>query len=171
MDCPRCGHPSQPDDRFCGACGSPLSAEAFEQLEHTGSITSIISTGTGTGTGTGGMSAVGSGRQFEIPTGSAILVVHRGPGEGQEYFLDQAAGVLRIGRAPDTDIFLDDVTVSRHHAELRHGAEGWSIRDIGSLNGTYVNRVRVEDQHLDGGDEVQVGKFRFVFLLGLDSPS
>jgi pSer/pThr/pTyr-binding forkhead associated (FHA) protein len=169
MDCPRCGHPSDPDDRFCGACGSPLSADAFEQLEHTGSITSIITNAPGTGSGA--MSAVGSGRQFEIPSGSALLVVHRGPGEGQEHFLDQAKGVLRIGRTQDADIFLDDVTVSRHHAELRHGAEGWSIRDVGSLNGTYVNRVRVEDQHLDGGDEVQIGKFRFVFLLGLDAGS
>ncbi len=169
MDCPRCGHPSHPDDRFCGSCGSPLSAEAFEQLEHTGSITSIIPAAPGTASGP--MSAVGSGRQFEIPSGSALLVVHRGPGEGQEYVLDQTAEVMRIGRAPDAEIFLDDVTVSRNHAELRHGAEGWSIRDVGSLNGTYVNRVRVEDQHLDGGDEVQVGKFRFVFLLGLDAGS
>ncbi len=74
-----------------------------------------------------------------------------------------------MGRAPEAAIFLDDVTVSRHHAEFRHGAEGWSVRDVGSLNGTYVNRVRVEDQHLNGGDEVQIGKFRFVFLLGLDA--
>lgn len=168
MTCPTCGHESAPDDRFCGACGSPLSAEAFESLEHTGSITSIIPT-SGPPTGSGAMSPVGSGRQFELPSGSALLVVHRGPGEGQEFVLDQAAGVLRIGRAPEADIFLDDVTVSRHHAELRHGAEGWSVRDVGSLNGTYVNRVRVEDRHLDGGDEVQIGKFRFVFLLGLDS--
>jgi pSer/pThr/pTyr-binding forkhead associated (FHA) protein len=83
--------------------------------------------------------------------------------------LDQAAGVLTVGRAPESDIFLDDVTVSRHHAELRHGAAGWSVRDVGSLNGTYVNRVRVDDQQLVGGDEVQIGKFRFVFLLGLES--
>jgi pSer/pThr/pTyr-binding forkhead associated (FHA) protein len=165
MTCPSCGHASAPDDRFCGSCGAPLSAEAFESIEHTGSITSIIPAGPGSGP----MSAVGSGRQFELESGSALLVVHRGPGEGQEFVLDQAAGVLRVGRAPEADIFLDDVTVSRHHAELRHGAEGWSVRDVGSLNGTYVNRVRVDDQQLAGGDEVQIGKFRFVFLLGLDS--
>ena len=64
--------------------------------------------------------------------------------------------------------FLDDVTVSRRHAEFRRGAEGWSVRDVGSLNGTYVNRVRVDDQRLMGGEEVQVGKFRFVFLVGVE---
>ncbi len=169
MPCPRCGHPADDDDRFCGSCGAPLSAEAFESLEHTGSITSIISAGPATGSGP--MSAVGSGRQFELPSGSALLVVHRGPGEGAEYVLDEAAGVMTVGRAPEAGIFLDDVTVSRRHAEFRHGAEGWSVRDVGSLNGTYVNRVRVEDQRLEGGDEVQIGKFRFVFLLGLESPS
>jgi pSer/pThr/pTyr-binding forkhead associated (FHA) protein len=167
MTCPSCGHENPADDRFCGACGSPLSAEAFESIEHTGSITSIIPAGPSTGSGA--MSAVGSGTQFELPSGSALLVVHRGPGEGQEFVLEQSADVLTVGRSPEATIFLDDVTVSRHHAEIRHGAEGWSVRDVGSLNGTYVNRVRVEDQHLSGGDEIQIGKFRFVFLLGLDS--
>jgi pSer/pThr/pTyr-binding forkhead associated (FHA) protein len=117
------------------------------------------------------MSAVGSGTQFDLPTGSALLVVHRGPGEGSEYVLDEAHGLMTVGRAPEAGIFLDDVTVSRHHAEFQHGVDGWSVRDVGSLNGTYVNRVRVEDQHLAGGDEVQIGKFRFVFLLGLESAS
>ena len=168
MTCASCGHENADDDRFCGSCGAPLSAEAFELIEHTGSITSIIPAGPVTGSG--GMSPVGSGTQFELPTGSALLVVHRGPGEGTEFVLEPSAGTVTVGRAPEAGIFLDDVTVSRHHAELRHGAEGWSIRDIGSLNGTYVNRVRVEDQHLNGGDEVQIGKFRFVFLLGLDTP-
>ena len=168
MNCPHCGHETAADDRFCGSCGAPLTAQAFESIEHT-SITSVVSPGPATGSGT--MAPVGSGRQFELPTGTAILVVHRGPGEGQEFVLEPEAGVIHIGRAPEAGIFLDDVTVSRHHAELRHGAEGWSIRDIGSLNGTYVNRARVEDQQLTGGDEVQIGKFRFVFLLGLESAS
>jgi pSer/pThr/pTyr-binding forkhead associated (FHA) protein len=167
--CPSCGHVSAAQDRFCASCGAPLSAEAFEILEHTGSITSIIAPGPATGSGA--MSPVGSGRQFELPSGSALLVVMRGPGEGTEFVLEDAVGVVTVGRAPEAGIFLDDVTVSRRHAEFRHGAEGWSVRDAGSLNGTYVNRVRVEDQHLGGGDEVQIGKFRFVFLLGLDAPS
>ncbi len=167
--CASCGHVNDAEDRFCGSCGAPLTAEAFEILEHTGSITGIIPTGPTTASG--GMSPVGSGRQFELPTGTALMVVHRGPGEGAEYVLDPSVGVVSVGRAPESGIFLDDVTVSRHHAELRHGAGGWSIRDVGSLNGTYVNRHRVEDQQLQGGDEVQIGKFRFVFLLGLDAPS
>ena len=116
------------------------------------------------------LSPVGSGRQFQLPTGTALLVVHRGPGEGTEYTLRPAEGTVTVGRAPESGIFLDDVTVSRRHAELRYGAEGWSIRDDGSLNGTYVNRVRVDDHRLSGGDEVQIGKFRFVFLLGLEGP-
>lgn len=132
-------------------------------------MTSILSSGPPTGSGA--MSPVGSGRQFDLPSGSALLVVHRGPGEGTEFVLPATADVVTVGRSPESGIFLDDVTVSRHHAEFRHGAEGWSVQDIGSLNGTYVNRVRVDDQHLGGGDEVQVGKFRFVFLLGLDAPS
>lgn len=167
--CPSCGHVSAAEDRFCASCGAPLSAEAFEQLEHTGSITSIISPGPSTGSGA--MSPVGSGRQFDLPSGNALLVVHRGQGEGTEFVLDAGSDVITVGRVPEAGIFLDDVTVSRRHAEFRHGAEGWSVRDIGSLNGTYVNRVRVDDQHLGGGDEVQIGKFRFVFLLGLDAPS
>jgi hypothetical protein len=167
--CAKCGHDNEDDDRFCGSCGTPLSAEAFDLLEHTGSITSIIPSGPATGSG--GMSPVGSGRQFELPTGNALLVVHRGTGEGTEFLLDPGSGVVTVGRAQEAGIFLDDVTVSRHHAELRHGPEGWSVRDAGSLNGTYVNRVRVDDQRLSGGDELQIGKFRFVFLLGLDTPS
>jgi anti-sigma factor RsiW len=67
------------------------------------------------------------------------------------------------------DVFLDDVTVSRHHADIRRGAQGWSIRDAGSLNGTYINRKRVEDHQLGGGDEIQIGKFRFVFLVGVET--
>jgi len=115
------------------------------------------------------MAAVGAATTAGLPTGSALLVVHRGPGEGQEFVLDPSAGIVRVGRTEDADVFLDDVTVSRHHAELRHGAEGWSIRDVGSLNGTYVNRTRVEDHRLQGGDEVQVGRFRLVVLLGVDT--
>ena len=78
------------------------------------------------------------------------------------------ADVVGVGRAHESDVFLDDVTVSRRHAEFRRGANGWSVRDVGSLNGIYVNRVRVEDQNLHGGDEVQIGKFRFVFLVGAE---
>jgi pSer/pThr/pTyr-binding forkhead associated (FHA) protein len=116
----------------------------------------------------GSQPAVGSGRGADIPSGGALLVVHRGPGQGSEFLLPANADVIGVGRTPESDVFLDDVTVSRRHAEFRRGAEGWSVRDVGSLNGTYVNRVRVDDQRLRGGDEVQIGKFRFVFLVDVD---
>ena len=97
-----------------------------------------------------------------------MLLVHRGPGEGSEFPLRAQSALVSVGRSPDSDIFLDDVTVSRHHATFRHGAEGWSISDAGSLNGTYVNRTRIDDRRLSGGDEVQIGRFRFIFLVGVE---
>ncbi|MEJ5945035.1 FHA domain-containing protein [Pseudokineococcus basanitobsidens] len=100
-----------------------------------------------------------------LPTGSALLVVQRGPNHGARFLLD--AGRTSAGRHPDSDIFLDDVTVSRRHAEfLREGsgeATRFLVRDAGSLNGTYVNRDRVDEVELSAGDEVQVGKYRLVF--------
>lgn len=164
MSCPQCGHPLTQEDHFCGACGAAV-------LPGDGLESTSISVGAGPATDSGALAAVGSGRQGQLPGGNALLVVHRGPGEGSEYLLEARSGVVRVGRSADAEVFLDDVTVSRHHAELRHGAEGWSIRDVGSLNGTYVNRVRVDDRQLAGGDEVQIGKFRFVFLVGSDSTS
>lgn len=166
MDCSRCGHHAAADDRFCGACGAPLDHAGFDSIEHTSAVFQP-----GPATGSGSLPPVGTGRHWDLPAGTAVLVVHRGPTEGQEFTLDPAKGVLRVGRSEDADIFLDDVTVSRHHAEFRHGAEGWSVRDTGSLNGTYVNRERVDDRRLSGGDEVQIGKFRFILLLGADSGS
>lgn len=157
--CSRCGHHGLAEDRFCGACGAPLDAPS---IDDTGSHTSIIPIVT---TGSGGMPAVGSGHGEDIPAGAALLIVHRGPGEGTTFVLPATSDVMTVGRSQEADIFLDDVTVSRHHAEFRRGAEGWSLRDNGSLNGTYVNRRRVDDQQLNGGDEVQLGKFRFVFLV------
>jgi pSer/pThr/pTyr-binding forkhead associated (FHA) protein len=164
MTCPACGKPIHPEDRFCAACGAAL-AQA-EELDQTGAITAIP--GSGPATGTGPAAALGSGIHRELPTGSALLVVHRGPAEGSEFLLPADADVVGVGRSPESDVFLDDVTVSRRHAEFRRGADGWSVRDVGSLNGTYVNRVRVDDQRLAGGDEVQIGKFRFVFLVGVE---
>lgn len=165
MDCTACGKPVHPEDRFCAACGAPLTTSA-EELDQTGAITAITSAGPPTGTGPA--AALGTGIHRELPTGSALLVVHRGPSEGSEFLLPADADIVGVGRSPESDVFLDDVTVSRRHAEFRHGADGWSVRDVGSLNGTYVNRVRVDDQRLNGGDEVQIGKFRFIFLVGVE---
>lgn len=96
-----------------------------------------------------------------LPSGSALLVVRRGPNVGARFLLD--ADVTTAGRHPHADIFLDDVTVSRRHAEfLRHGTI-FEIRDLGSLNGTYYDGVRIDTALLSDGAEVQVGKFRLTF--------
>jgi pSer/pThr/pTyr-binding forkhead associated (FHA) protein len=99
-----------------------------------------------------------------LPPGMALLVVRRGPNAGARFLLDH--DVTTSGRHPDSDIFLDDVTVSRRHAEFHRGSTGFTVRDVGSLNGTYVNRERVESSSLSNGDEVQIGKFRLVFIAG-----
>jgi pSer/pThr/pTyr-binding forkhead associated (FHA) protein len=99
-----------------------------------------------------------------LPAGSALLVVKRGPNAGSRFLLDQP--ITSAGRHPDSDIFLDDVTVSRRHAEFRLEAGEFHVVDVGSLNGTYVNREPVDSAVLANGDEVQIGKFRLVFLTG-----
>jgi len=96
-----------------------------------------------------------------LPSGSALLVVRRGPNVGARFLLD--ADVTTVGRHPEADIFLDDVTVSRRHAEfLRHGT-AFEVKDLGSLNGTYFDGVRIDTALLSDGAEVQVGKFRLTF--------
>jgi len=103
----------------------------------------------------------------EVPRGQGVLVVRRGPNVGARYTLEKP--VTRAGRHPDSDIFLDDITVSRRHADLERRPDGSVvIRDDGSLNGTYVNRERIEEQALAGGDEVQIGKFKLVYLVAGD---
>ena len=107
----------------------------------------------------GGVSGVDS-----LPAGSALLVVKRGPNAGSRFLLDR--DTTSAGRHPDSDIFLDDVTVSRRHAEFRRDGAEFVVVDVGSLNGTYVNREPVDTAVLANGDEVQIGKFRLVFLTG-----
>jgi pSer/pThr/pTyr-binding forkhead associated (FHA) protein len=108
---------------------------------------------------------VGAGRvSGQLPPGTALLAVRRGPNAGARFLLDH--DVTTSGRHPDSDIFLDDVTVSRRHAEFHRESGLFTVRDVGSLNGTYVNRERVESATLSNGDEVQIGKFRLVFIAG-----
>jgi pSer/pThr/pTyr-binding forkhead associated (FHA) protein len=96
-----------------------------------------------------------------LPSGSALLIARRGPNTGARFLLD--ADVTTVGRHPDADIFLDDVTVSRRHAEfIRHGV-AFEVRDLNSLNGTYFDGVRIDSALLSDGAEVQVGKFRLTF--------
>lgn len=100
-----------------------------------------------------------------LPDGSALLLVQRGPSAGARFLLHEDE--VLAGRHPDSDIFLDDITVSRRHAVFTRGSEGYSVRDLGSLNGTYVNRDRIEiEVLLSGGDEVQIGKFRLIYFSG-----
>ena len=148
--CHTCGHRNPGNANFCSSCGAHLDAPADE---HTMTLTPVdadsdddLSFGVD-----------------ELPEGAATLVVTRGPGAGSRFLLDES--VVRVGRHPDSDIFLDDVTVSRRHAELARGGPSWIVRDVGSLNGTYVNRQRIEDEaSLGNGDEVQIGRFKLVFL-------
>ncbi|WP_326693098.1 MULTISPECIES: FHA domain-containing protein [unclassified Streptomyces] len=99
-----------------------------------------------------------------LPVGSALLIVRRGPNSGSRFLLD--GELTTAGRHPESDIFLDDVTVSRRHVEFRRGSDGvFTVSDVGSLNGTYVNRERIESGvPLGNGDEVQIGKYRLVFF-------
>jgi len=96
--------------------------------------------------------------------GTALLVVLRGPNTGARFLLDDPE--ITSGRHPDSDIFLDDVTVSRKHAVFVREGDGYAVKDVGSLNGTYVNRGLVEHAVLRTGDEVQIGKFRLVYYSG-----
>ena len=96
-----------------------------------------------------------------LPSGSALLVVRRGPNVGARFLLD--ADVTTVGRHSDADIFLDDVTVSRRHTEFLRNVASFEIKDLGSLNGTYFDGVRIDSAHLSDGAEVQIGKFRLTF--------
>ncbi|MEY4436585.1 MAG: hypothetical protein RL100_49 [Actinomycetota bacterium] len=96
-----------------------------------------------------------------LPSGSALLIVQRGPNEGSRFLLDQ--DVTTVGRHPNADIFLDDVTVSRRHAEFHRHEKTFQIKDLASLNGTYFDGVRIENALLEDGAEVQIGKFRLTF--------
>ena len=103
--------------------------------------------------------------QLELPRGVGLLVIRRGSDEGPRFPLEKEQ--TTVGRHPDSDVFLDDVTVSRRHAVFVTEGQTTTVRDAGSLNGTYVNRQRIEQSVLASGDEVQVGKFKLVYLRGI----
>ena len=161
MFCTRCGHENPDDARFCAQCGAPLSRVEYASSPDATSIfqPGAFDEGPGDEPSEEAVGAVDA-----LPPGSALLVVKRGPNAGSRFLLDQ--DVTTAGRHPDSDIFLDDVTVSRRHAEFRREGGGFVVHDVGSLNGTYVNRQRIDVAALAGGDEVQIGKFRLVFIAG-----
>ncbi len=111
-----------------------------------------------------GLSAEDQATIDALRPGTALLVVLRGPNTGARFLLDDAQ--VSAGRHPDSDIFLDDVTVSRKHALFVRDGDGYAVQDVGSLNGTNVNRELVEHRVLNTGDEVQIGKFRLVYYAG-----
>ena len=155
--CARCGQENPEGARFCSHCGIALARGGAEP----GESTATISIGGDPNTM---IANVLSGAVDVLPLGSALLVVTRGPNAGSRFMLD--SDLTTAGRHPESDIFLDDVTVSRRHAEFYRHPRGFTVRDVGSLNGTYVNRERIEEADLNDGDEVQVGKFRLMFLAG-----
>src|SRR5207237_5557100 len=154
MFCNNCGHRNPSDAKFCSSCGAVLPTSADDTT-----VTFLPVEG-------GGETAeeeVGVTLP-ELPQGTGMLVVKRGPNAGSKFMLD--ADVTRAGRHPESDIFLDDITVSRRHAEFARADGGYQLRDVGSLNGTYLNRERIDDAPLGTGDEAQIGKFKLVVLSG-----
>ena len=161
--CTQCGQQNPEDSRFCARCGAPLTTAGGDSGAgpRPGEQTTTIS-----------MSGLESTEEHPdevdelgveaLPSGSALLVVKRGPNAGSRFLLDKE--LTTAGRHPESDIFLDDVTVSRRHAEFRREGTGFAVHDVGSLNGTYLNRERIDQAPLANGDEVQIGKFRLVYF-------
>jgi pSer/pThr/pTyr-binding forkhead associated (FHA) protein len=154
VHCPECGFVNAEGANYCQKCGAFLgdvapagegsgdTTEAY-QIDETGELKPV---------------------DLERVTGEgATLVIRAGGGRAGEVF-NVAGERMTIGRSPDAEVFLDDVTVSRNHALLVRRADGLYIDDLGSLNGTYVNRRRIESHKLSGGDELQVGKYKLTYL-------
>ena len=150
MVCTKCGHHNPDDSHFCANCGSPLDEDttiSFSPTELEDDVRDDLALSLS-----------------ELSTGQALLVVKRGPNAGSKFLLDRE--VTTVGRYPHSDIFLDDVTVSRQHARIRREEGKFYVDDVGSLNGTYVNRRRVDATQLANGDELQIGKFKLNFYAG-----
>lgn len=149
--CTNCGHRNPPDANFCSSCGAvlePTNADTTVTLRPVDVL------------GDPGDEELSLSLPDRAETG--LLVVKHGPNAGTRFVLDTP--VTSVGRHPDSGIFLDDVTVSRRHAEFLREDDGYVVADVGSLNGTYVNHERIDRARLASGDEVQVGKFKLVFL-------
>lgn len=152
--CNNCGHRNPLGSNFCSSCGAVLETQPEEHTTITFHPVSPSDP----------VDEELTLNVDEIAIDGGVLVVKRGPKAGSRFPLDPV--LTTAGRHPDSTIFLDDVTVSRRHAEVAHTADGYLVRDAGSLNGTYVNRERVDEHRLENGDEVQIGKFKLVFVAG-----
>ena len=177
--CTACGHQNPDDARFCAQCGTrlvtapppPPQAEVPAQPagpasdpEGADATMTFRAPPKSEPTDERALNEADAAAVDALPSGSALLIVQRGPSAGSRFLLD--TDVVTAGRHPESEIFLDDVTVSRKHAEFRRGPDGFTVCDVGSLNGTYVNRDRIDEVALTGGDEVQIGKFRLVYFGG-----
>ncbi len=153
MFCSKCGSFNPKGSLFCSKCGAPFR-ESEEKSDTTASLP-VIEVETE------------EEEEVELPEetlekGKAALVMKKGPDAGTRFILDR--DVTGAGRHPESDVFLDDITVSRRHAEIRRNEAGFEIVDVGSLNGTYVNRERIDRVDLKNGDEIQIGKFKLLFF-------
>ncbi len=173
--CTACGKQNPADARFCSQCGTRLvtadapapttgRASSPDENETTATISIGVGTERADSSSDRQLNAVDAAAVDALPSGHALLVVQRGPGSGSRFLLD--ADQVNAGRHPDSEIFLDDVTVSRRHAEFAREGDGFTVSDVGSLNGTYVNRDRIDKVLLTDGDEVQIGKYRLVYFSG-----
>ena len=151
--CNNCGHRNALGSSYCSSCGAVLERASSD---HTTITFHPLTPVDPNDIGSDGPSA------DEPPV--AVLVVRQGAKAGSRYAID--ADTTTIGRHPDSDIFLDDITVSRRHAEIIQTGASFEVVDSGSLNGTYVNRERIEKALLSSGDEIQIGKFKLVFVQG-----
>lgn len=156
--CNNCGHRNPEGSNFCSSCGAVLESDAPDSTTitfHPSSPSDPVEEEL-------------SVELDEVPSDVGMLLIKRGEQAGARYALDSS--LVKAGRHPDSDIFLDDITVSRRHAEIESDAEGYTLRDVGSLNGTYLNRERIEGPvRLRSGDELQIGKFKLVFFVGTGS--
>ncbi len=160
--CTNCGHDNPEGSNFCGRCGSALTpaGEATVRVptgETTKNIPPMVEEHASEP-----LTAEEEAAVTGLPKGSALLIVQRGANAGARFLLD--TDLVTAGRHQASDIFLDDISVSRKHATFTRTPEGVVVKDLGSLNGTYVNRDLVEERLLRPGDEVQIGKFRLVFF-------
>ena len=148
--CSSCGYENPIGARFCSSCGAPLK----ERVPSAPTIAYDPTAQPGPDD---------DETMVDLPEGTlGMFVVRKGPKRGSRIALD--SDEVSIGRHPASDIFLDDVTVSRRHALVTRVGSAFHVADAGSLNGTYVNQTRVESAALNDGDEVQVGKFKLVYL-------
>ncbi|HET7430192.1 MAG TPA: FHA domain-containing protein [Nocardioides sp.] len=167
--CTNCGNANPEGAKFCSQCGTRLApADAPEGVGDSTATISIAGAERSEISSDRQLNPVDAAAVDALPVGSALLVVQRGPGAGSRFLLDK--DVTTAGRHADSEIFLDDVTVSRRHATFTREGDAFTVADAGSLNGTYVNRDRIDTVVLKDTDEVQIGKYRLVFFQGHENP-